>query len=215
MDTIKLKKHLQIWKIAKISLKHNFIVHFIISVVIILLTPVLFGTSDLGTTASAVPLEIFVSLIGIVLLTPVFQPEQNSEIEEVVTCKYVSSISVSIIRIVYSIVSLIVLIGLFAMFMRICRCSIPLSLIFGSIATAMFLGAIGMLTASISNNIAVSYMIPMVYYVMNFAGGSKLGNFYLFSMMRGEYHQKIWLFGASIIIIAIAIITKRIIEKCR
>lgn len=49
MDTIKLKKHLQIWKIAKVNLKHNFIVHFIISVVIILLTPVLFGTSDLGT----------------------------------------------------------------------------------------------------------------------------------------------------------------------
>lgn len=94
MNTIKLKKHLQIWKIAKVNLKHNFIVHFIISVVIILLTPVLFGTSDLCTTASAVPLEIFVSLIGIVLLTPVFQPEQNSEIEEVVTCKYVSSISV-------------------------------------------------------------------------------------------------------------------------
>ena len=55
-----------------------------LSVVIILLTPVLFGISNLDTKAAAVPLEMLISTIGIILLVPIFQPEQNNEIEDVV-----------------------------------------------------------------------------------------------------------------------------------
>jgi len=64
---------------------------------LVLLTPVLFGTSDLDAQAAAIPLEMFVSLLGIVLLTPVFHPEQNQEIAEIVASKYVSNILVYIV----------------------------------------------------------------------------------------------------------------------
>ena len=72
---------LQVWPIAKSNLRHNFAPHFLLALVLLLLTPVLFGVANLDRTASAVPLEVFVSLTGIILLTPVFQPEQNPEIE--------------------------------------------------------------------------------------------------------------------------------------
>jgi hypothetical protein len=96
------------------------------------------------------------------IVTPVLQPEQNPDIEGVVDAKYVSSIFVHIIRMIYAIISLVVLVGLFALFMGICGCSISWPLVLGSIATAVFLGALGMVVAALSKNAAVSYMAPVV-----------------------------------------------------
>lgn len=157
--------------------------------------------------ASAVPLEIFISLTGIVLLTSIFQPEQDSYIDEITASKYISNIYVYIIRIVYSLVALVALISIFSLYMKLSGSDVTLLLWLGAIATAMFLGSIGLFTASISGNIAVSYMVPVIYYALNF-GGNQLGNFYLFSMMRGDYEPKIWLFAGSLLLIIFSIFVK-------
>jgi len=209
----KSKNSFPVWQIARINLRHNFVWHLVLAIMLVLLTPVLFGTSDLDAQAAAIPLEMFVSLLGIVLLTPVFFPEQNQEIEEIVAAKYVSNILVYTVRIVYSVICLIVVIVLFAAFMQLCRCSVSIKLILGTIATAMFLGSLGMITAALSNNTAVSYMVPMVFFALNFSAGSQLGYFHLFSMMDGEYKQKIWLFVLSAIMIAFSVFVKWILKK--
>lgn len=97
MDMEKSKNSFPVWQIARINLRHNFVWHLVLAIMLVLLTPVLFGTSDLDAQAAAIPLEMFVSLLGIVLLTPVFHPEQNQEIAEIVASKYVSNILVYIV----------------------------------------------------------------------------------------------------------------------
>jgi len=189
------------------NLRHNFLPHFLLSILLLILTPVLFGTASLDIMASAVPLEIFISLTGIVLLTPIFQPEQDSNIDEITASKYISHIYVYIIRIVYSLAAIVALISIFSLYLRLSGSDVTMLLWLGAIATALFLGSIGLFTASIFGNISVSYMVPVIYYALNF-GGSQLGNFYLFSMMGGAYEPKIWLFAGSLLLIIFSIFVK-------
>lgn len=203
--------------IAVKNLKHNYLPNLALSIFILLLTPVLFGINDLDAKATAVPLEVLVSLIGIILLTPVFAPEQKTEIREVVESKYTSYISVCILRTVTLLGISFLLITFFVLFMQASGCQITLSkYIFGTFAESLFLGSMGLLAYGISNNIAVGYMMPTVYYSLNFGGGSEnLGKLYLFSMAKGSFEEKYWLFGFGVLLIILTFLFKSIVQKIR
>lgn len=204
---------MQIFRIAGINLWHNAIRHIVLALLIVLLTPILFGVSNLNAEAAAVPLELFLSLTGIVLLTPVFQPEQNTEIDDLVSSKYVNTITVYLIRMVYSVLLLVFLISGFLIFMGICDCEITGQLWFGTIADSIALGGLGMLAAAVVNHTAIAYMFPLIYYILNYGAGKKLGNFYLFSMGTGDYEPKLWLFFTGIILIAGSVLIKCLQKK--
>ena len=99
--------------------------------------------------------------------------------------------------------------------MFVCGSQISLTLIFGTLADAMFLGSVGLFVSAITNNLPVSFMIPILYYGLNLFARSKLGIFNLFSMMNGDYSPNIWLFTASIVLMVVGITLKRITIKCR
>lgn len=168
------------------------------------------GTENLDMNTAAIPLEMFVSLIGIVILTPIFQPEQNADIDDLVSSKYVSMGKIYLIRTLYSIIILTVLISLFAFYMSCRNCEVTLQLLIGTISDAIFLGAFGMITSSLCNNTVIAYMIPSVFYALNYGMGNKLGNYYLFSMTIGVFQPKIWMLLTGIILIAASILFKEI-----
>lgn len=209
----KSKHNLQVWQIAKVNLRHNFLPLLLLSVIIMILTPVLFGTTNLDSKAAAVPLEIFISVIGIILLVPIFQPEQEEEIKDIIASKYIDSTYVHLVRVAYSVVGIIVLVLIFSLFMLLRGCEITITLICGTIADAMFLGSMGLLASAVTNNLPVSFMAPLLYYVINITMKSKLGNFNLFAMMNGNYKPNIGLFVTSIIFITISILIKRGLTK--
>ena len=211
----KSKKSLFVWQIAKVNLRHNFLPLLFLSLIIMLLVPVIFGITNLDTRAAAAPLEMLISMLGIVLLVPVFQPEQNPDIEDIVSSKYVDQMIVHLIRIAYSLLSLILLIALFSFVMILNGCEINLIMIFGTVADAMFLGAIGLLTAAITNNLTVSFMPPIIYYLLNITMQRKLGVFNLFAMMNENYAPNVWLFLTGIVLIVTAVLIKRFITKQR
>lgn len=178
-----------------------------------LFIPVLAGTANLDRYASAVPLEMFVSLIGIVMLTPIFAPEQNADIDDLVSSKYVSTVKIYLVRAVYSVIILALFIGLFSVYMGIRNCDITLGLMAGTLSDAIFLGSLGMAASSLCNNTVAAYMIPLVYYAVNYGMGGKLKNYYLFSMTAGEFRPKIWMLVAGILLIAASILFKAVQKK--
>ena len=179
-----------------------------------MLTPVLFGITNLDSKAAAVPLEMLISIIGIILLVPIFQPEQDDEVKDIVASKYIDSTYVYLIRAAYSVIGIILLVLAFSLFMFACGCEITVKLIVGTIADAIFLGSIGLLTSAVTGNLPVSFMTPpLLYYMLNITMKSKLGNFYLFAMMSGNYEPNIWLFISGIVFIAISILIKRVLAK--
>lgn len=179
------------------------------ALVIMALTPVLFGTTQLREQACAVPLEMLFSLTGVILLTPVFIPEQNPQIAETVAAKYISCTQVYLIRTIYSALAMIGLTCIFTVYLGSQGCEITLRLVAGTAADGIFLGALGFLAGAAAGNTAVSYMVPMVYYGINYAAGNRLGKFYLFSMTQGDYSTTPWLMAGGILLLAAGILIKK------
>ena len=200
----------KIRSIAVSNLRHNFLPHFILSVLLLLLTPFVFGTANVDAKTAAVPLEMFVSLIGIILLTPVFLPEQSGSIRDVVESKATASVFVYSIRIGIALLSMLALIAAFVLYMKGNGCTVSLvSAVFGTFSSSIFLGALGLFIYGISDTLIVGYMAPMVYYMLNLFGGKKyFGKLYLFSMSSGNMSDKYWLISVGIVLILSVLLIK-------
>lgn len=193
-------------EIAKTNLRHNSLLSIVAAVLLCLITPLLIGTANLDRNSAAMPLEMFVSLIGIVLLTPVFQPEQNEEIHDLVSSKHCSTEKVYLIRTLYTVGVVVLLIYLFVVYMQTQGSDVTMVLVFGAAANAIFLGSMGMLVSALTGNTVIGYMPPFLYYALNIGMGPKLGNFYLFSMTVGNFRVKIWLLAAGVLMIMVSLL---------
>ena len=191
-----------ILKILSVSLRHNFIPHLAIALVIAFLTQVLFGIASLDAREAAQPIERLLSLVGTVLLTPIFLPEQNENIRDLIRSKRTDYLAVCLVRLVYSVFFLAVIIGVFAFIMQYQESEITIRHVVGGFASALFLGALGFSFAGISQNTVAGYMVSMIYFILNFVLRDELGNFYLFSMSMGSFAEKYWLLGGAVALIA-------------
>jgi hypothetical protein len=130
--------------IAKFNLRYHFLVHFAASLLLLCLAAVIFGISNLDAAASAIPLEMFVTFIGIVLLTPVFMPEEPQEIRELIESKHTAQTAIHSVRLVYSSVIMLVMSAGFACMMNFNGSSFPLlKYIAGTFSGAFSLGLLG------------------------------------------------------------------------
>lgn len=193
---------------AKINLKHNTSFSIAVSAALLVLVPFIVGTANLDRQTSAVPLEMFVSLIGIVLLTPVFSPEQNRELDDLVSSKYISTTRIYLIRTACSVLASALLIGLFSVYMGIQNCDVTPLLAAGTLSDAIFLGSLGMFTSAVCGSTVVGYMPPIFFYMLNYGMGSKLKAFYLFSMTVGKYAPKIWMLAAGVLLMGAALLLR-------
>lgn len=201
-------------KILSVNLKHNFLVHFVLAVVIAVLTPVVFSISSLDARASAQPLEMLLPFIGTILLTPVFLPEQNQEIRDVIRSKKTDYLIVCLIRVIYSIAAIMLITGMFVLIMKYNECEVTYRHFIGSFASSLFMGTIGFSVAGLSNNVSAGYMASMVYYAANIGLKDKLGICYLFSMYSGgNFSDKYLLILISVIVISIIFIILRKSDK--
>lgn len=201
-------------KIVGINLRHNFLVHFCIALTVAILTPLVFSISALDFTSSARPLEMLLCMTGTVLLTPVFLPEQNENIRDVIRSKRVDYLSVCIIRVIYSTIALAAIIGVFVFVMKLCECDVTLAHFGAGFGSAYFLGAIGLAFAKFGGSPTVGYMASMIYYMLNFIG-SKLGSFWLFTMSNGMKSVNFSLMIWGTVIIAGTFIVSKIIDKVK
>lgn len=194
--------------IAVSNLRHNLPPHFVLSALLLFLTPFVFGTANVDAKTAAIPLEMFVSLIGIILLTPVFLPEQHENIRDVVESKATAMVCVYGIRIGIALLSMLALIAAFVFYMKGNGCVIDFfTAVFGTFSGGVFLGALGLLAYGRSNAITVGYMAPMAYYMLNLFGGKKyFGKLYLFSMSSGSITEKYWLISAGVLLILFTLV---------
>ena len=199
-------------KIVKTNLRHNFLPHLLAALGVALLAPVVFETSSLDGKLAAQPLEMFLSLAGALLLTPVFLPEQDENIRDLIRSKRTDHLAVCALRAVYSTGALLAVVGGFTLFMRACESAVGWQHFTGAFASAFFLGVLGFAGAGISGNATVGYMAAMIYYIANFSLKEKLGNFYLFSMSAGDGGGKLFLFAVSLLLMAAVFEWKKVRE---
>ncbi len=77
--------------------------------------------------------------------------------------------------------------------------------IWGSICSALLLGALGLAISGVTGNAAGGFMACMLYYLASYGIGRKLGAFSLFSMSKGAVQGKGWQLLAAVLLVAAAL----------
>ena len=199
-------------KVVFSDAKHNFLIHYILALGVLLITPILFGLNDLDEKLAAQPLEIMLPLVGVILMTPVFMPEQNESIRDVVRARKTSYHLVCFLRLLLAAVIMTVMTGAIVLYMKHCGSEVTFRHFSGAAASAAALGSLGFFAAAFSDNAIAGYMASLIYYIANFFLKQKLGVFFLFSMTFGSFSEKKWLIILSLVLIAAAFSVRKFRE---
>ncbi|MBD5138584.1 MAG: hypothetical protein HDT24_04675 [Ruminococcus sp.] len=172
-------------KIVSVNLRYNFLPHFAIACLIALAVPTIFSISSLTERGAAQPLEYLLSFAGAFLFTPIFYPEQNKNVRDLIRSKRTGYLSVCLVRVVYSAAALAVIVGAMVLTMKLCESAVTWRHFAGGYASALLLGSVGLFFAGASGNVTAGYMASVIYYLAGYAMKEKLGAACIFSMTLG------------------------------
>ncbi len=143
---------------------------------------------NLDAFQAAKVMEMYVAFVGILLMTPLFLPEQNQEIWLLEKSKAMPLWKQYLIRLLIAAMFLIIVVTVFCQMMKQGNSQFDgKELWCGSLCEIFFLGSIGFFVSGITNQIVLGYMVSVVYYFANIGASKYLGEFALFQMMRGDY----------------------------
>ena len=199
--------------VARENQKHNLWIPFLICILLLLVSPLFLGIENLTEPETAKVLEYYAVFISIILLPAVFLPEQDKDIRDLLSSKYMPVAKLYGIRMTQAIIYLMLLLGIYMCVLKAGNCEFAfLKLYMGELATMVFLGGMGIFFYALTDQVVVGYMIPLLYYMLNITiSPNKIKGLYLFSMSIGKYEWK-WTLGlAGVVLLAagIAIRSKR------
>lgn len=200
-------------KVVFSDAKHNFLLHYLAAFGVLITAPIIFGLSELSERMSAQPMEIISAIIGITVLTPIFMPEQNLNIYDLVRSKKTSHTLVCFFRIICSLTVTALLSGGLALFMRYNSSDVGMKLYVSALSGAFAVGSLGLLVSSLSNNVIIGYMVSAMYFMGSMFLRNKLGVFDLFTISDGGDTVNIFLYFIFIIFTIIALIFRKRIFK--
>lgn len=199
-----MEKYMQI---VKYNLKYNIPPHFIISVLLLLCSPLILGLGNLNRFETAKVLEMYVVLVGIIMITPIFLPEQNKDIRDLLSTKALNMAVVYGIRVLQAVVLVMIMVSIFVAVLKMGNCDFPtIPYFFGTMAGILAIGGTGMVFYALADQVVVGYMIPLLYYLISYGTKDKyLGKLYLFSMSDGRVSEKLYLAIVGILFIGLGI----------
>ena len=193
--------------VAKENQKHNLWIPFLICILLLIVSPLFLGIENLTEPETAKVLEYYAVFISIILLPAVFLPEQDKDIRDLLSSKYMPVAKLYGIRMTQAIIYLMLLLGIYMCVLKAGNCEFAfLKLYMGELATMVFLGGMGIFFYALTDQVVVGYMIPLLYYMLNITIPiNRIGTFYLFSMSIGKYEWK-WTLGiAGVLLLAAGI----------
>lgn len=194
-------------EIAKENLRHNLWIHAGIAFLLLCFSPLVLGVENLELPDTAKVLEMYVALLGIILIPPIFLPEQNQDLRDLIRSRYTKISSIYSIRVIESVLVLMLYLGAYLWILHSNGCQMEgLKYFAGTLAEMLFLGGLGVFAYSLTDNLIAGYMIPVFYYITAVGSGSKyMKVFYPFSMSQGSFTEKYWLFASGIVLIILGI----------
>lgn len=143
---------------------------------------------NLDALQAAKVMEMYAVFTGILLLTPLFMPEQNREIWLLERSKSMPLWQLYLIRVLIAVLLLAIVVTVFIQRMRGNGSDFSMGRLWiGSFTEILFLGSIGFFVSGITNQTVLGYMVSVLYFMGNIGASKYLGEFALFQMMKGEY----------------------------
>lgn len=194
--------------VIKKNLQHELMIHFALAVLLCLLLPVMFSLNNLDEHLACIPLETIVILTGVVILVPLFLPEQDKTVFDVMYTKQTPPLYVNMVRALYSILAVLLIPAVLILVMHMLQSEVRMSHYLATVSSALFLGGMGALAFAFSNNIAVSYMVPVIWYVVSMFAGKHLKMFDVMMMMHGTIEPKLFQMIGGILLLTAAVLIK-------
>lgn len=177
--------------------------HLMVTLLFCLMSGFFVSFRNLDPSQSAKVMEMYASFAGILLLTPLFLPEQNREIWLLKRSKAEPLWQLYLIRLMLAVLFLALIVTGFIQMMRQGGSQFDIkSLWIGSFCEMLFLGSIGFFVSGITNQMVLGYMVSVLYFVANIGAAKYLGKFALFQMTKGQYDFAIPMTAAALILIA-------------
>lgn len=198
-------------KILNNEIKHHVMIPVITCFLIYILIFILFGFAQLKKDIVIMIIERFLPLMAIILISPSFQYELDLGIHDVISSKSVNILITYLVRLLLRICAYVILTILLIELIKNAGSYVDTRLyFFQSFSIGLVLGSIGFLAFSISSSLIVSYLVPILYYLINWIPKSIfLGNFYLFRLGQG-FEPKIGLnIFIALLLLVIGLFSKR------
>lgn len=200
------------YEIAKINWKHNLLSHLMLAVLLCIAAPFLMGVKNLEELQVAKIIEFYLGFLGVILLIPLFIPDTNKDIRDLIASKKTPITCVQLIRILEAVICLSVILLVFLYGLKLGNCEFRYgTCFFAAMANCVFMGGIGLLFYSVIDNIALAYMVPFLYFIVSLGSGKKyLKKFWLFGFSAGNsMGDKIYLLAAGVVMIVAALTIRR------
>lgn len=135
------------------------------AILLLLVIPLIYGTTNLDNIKSADCLERMVALIGLPLFVPLLKPEQEAGMDAIITMRPFPYRMIVVLRVVLSLICTVALILVFEGYMRISGCLFPAyAYALRTLAVTMMLGFVGLLASATSRNTIVGFLVSFCCY---------------------------------------------------
>lgn len=175
--------------------------HLLLTLLFLLMSGFFVSYRNLDAAQAAKVMEMYGAFVGILLLTPLFLPEQNREIWLLKRSKAISMWKLYLLRLLLALAFLAVAVTLFLVRMQQGGSQFAWGeLWMGSFSETFFLGSIGFFVSGITNQVVLGYMASVIYFIANIGAAKYLGKFGLFQMMKGSYEFAAVMLGAAVVL---------------
>ncbi len=162
--------------------------HLLLVLLFCLMSGFFVSFRNLNASQAAKVMEMYLAFTGILLMTPLFMPEQDREIWLLERSKAMPLWQLYLVRVLEALVFLAVVVAIFVFLMKKGGSVFPVGKLWlGAFAEILFLGSIGFFVSGITNQAVLGYMVSVLYFVANIGASKYLGKFALFQMMKGDY----------------------------
>lgn len=170
------------------------------AILLLIVIPLIYGTTNLDSIKSADCLERMVALIGLPLFVPLLKPEQNGGMDAIIGLRPFPRWIIAALRIGLSLLCAAALTLAFEGYMRMGGCAFPVGgYTLRTLAAVMTLGFVGLLASALSGNTAVGFLVSFCWYGVLQTDG--LGTVFR-SVSNGiSVYQVLLLLGSSVVII--------------
>lgn len=168
-----------------------------------------FRNLDLGQSAKV--LEMYVGLVGALLMTPLFMAEQDVEIWQLEKSRQTPMWQLYLIRVVLAVIGIVVVVTVFLEIMQNNHSAVQFpDMWIGGVSELLFLGSIGAFVSAVTNQVILGYMASVMYYAVNIGGKNYFGPLALFQMSKGKYGFAGWMLLGTVILLISGIMIREI-----
>ncbi len=196
--------------IVRKEIKYNILKPILISTIVFFIIFLFFGATRISKENMINIMEGFLPLIGIILITPVFEQEYDYGIEQTIRTRRASFSNTLIFRVIVRVLLYTIITLLFAVFLNNGNSYMDYkTFIPQSLGIGFLYGSIGILFFAITFNLIIGYLIPILYFMGNmFLGYEKMKIFYLFRLKMNLDLQYGYYFLIGFILIILGIIIR-------